>query len=436
MTVPSRGMPSLAVFATLLAALAMLGPFSIDSYLPAFPTIILGLSTTPIAVQQTLTAYMVSFATMILLHGVLSDAYGRRRPILASLVVFMVGSIGCALSPSIGVLLAFRMLQGLSAGAGVVIGRAMIRDAYQGPSAERLMALVTMIFAIGPAIAPVLGGAIVTSLGWRAIFGFILIYTVLLVLVCAALLPETLEPSARKQLRLGFLVRSYWRIFSNRRFHCYAGTVAFNFGGLFLYVAAAPTFLLVHLGLSPHQFFWQFGPTVGGIFLGALAVNRLAGRIRLASQVHVGFVLMAGAASLNLLYHLNFAPALPYSVAPLFFYCFGMSLVAPGVTLMVLDLFPDIRGIAASSQSATLTMLGAVIAGVIAPGLAPSVVWLALGQCTFVVLAWISWRLAGFRGISKVLAVVGLARTAVGPDGTVPLSPAPSGEPRVTGKDQ
>jgi DHA1 family bicyclomycin/chloramphenicol resistance-like MFS transporter len=430
-------MPSLPTFATLLAALAMLGPFSIDSYLPAFPSIISSLSTTALAVQQTLTAYLVSFATMILLHGAVSDAYGRRRPILVSLMVFMAGSIGCVFSPNIGALLAFRMLQGMSAGAGVVIGRAMIRDAYPGPSAERLMALVTMIFAIGPAIAPVLGGVIVTSLGWRAIFGFIVFYTLLLLCFSFMLLPETLEPSARKPLRLVFLVKSYWRIFSNRRFHCYAGTVAFNFGGLFLYVAAAPSFLLVHLKLNPHQFFWQFGPTVGGIFLGALAVNRLAGRIRLAAQVRVGFVMMCGAALFNLIYHLNFEAAIPWSVAPLFFYCFGMSLVAPGVTLMVLDLFPDIRGIAASSQSATLTMLGAVIAGLIAPLLAPSVVWLALGQCGFVVLAWLCWRMSGFQGISKVLAVVALARNAPGPDGKVILVTAASSEPHVTGrKDQ
>jgi DHA1 family bicyclomycin/chloramphenicol resistance-like MFS transporter len=163
-------MPSLSTFAVLLAALAMLGPFSIDSYLPAFPAIEQGLGTSALALQQTLTAYLVAFATMIMLHGALSDAFGRRRPILLSLVMFVFASLGCAFSPSIHVLLAFRMLQGFSAGAGVVVGRAMIRDAYAGPSAERLMALVTMIFAIGPAVAPVLGGLIVTSLGWRWIF--------------------------------------------------------------------------------------------------------------------------------------------------------------------------------------------------------------------------------------------------------------------------
>jgi DHA1 family bicyclomycin/chloramphenicol resistance-like MFS transporter len=372
---------------------------------------------------------------MILFHGALSDAYGRRRPILLSLVVFVAGSIGCALSPSIGVLLAFRMLQGLSAGAGVVVGRAMIRDVYAGPHAERLMALVTMIFSIGPAIAPVLGGAIVTAFGWRSIFTFIVIYTLLLLGASYLLLPETLALAARRPFAFRPLLKSYWRVFTARQFHCYAATVAFNFAGVFLYVAAAPVFLMVHLHLSAHQFFWQFGPTVAGIFLGALAVNRVAGRVRLSAQVRVGFVLMGAAALFNLLYHLMFQPAVPYSVAPLFFYCIGMSLVAPGVTLMVLDLFPDIRGVAASCQSATQTMLGAVIAGVIAPLLAPSVVWLALGQCGLVAAAMLSWRLAGNHVISHVLAVVEpLPRVAA--DVKVDSQPPSLAVPRMTGKDQ
>ena len=428
-------MPSLTTFAVLLAALAMLGPFSIDSYLPAFPAIEQGLGTSALALQQTLTAYLVAFATMIMLHGALSDAFGRRRPILLSLVLFVFGSIGCAFSPSIHVLLAFRMVQGFSAGAGVVVGRAMIRDAYAGPSAERLMALVTMIFSIGPAVAPVLGGLIVTSLGWRWIFHFIVLYTALLLLASWLLLPETLPLAQRKPLAVSSLWKSYLRVFSARKFHCYAGTVAFNFGGLFLYVAAAPVFLLVHLKLNPHQFFWQFGPTVAGIFLGALAVNRFAGRVRLVSQVHVGFALMAAAALFNLAYHLAFAPALPYSVAPLFVYCIGMSLVAPGVTLMVLDLFPDIRGVAASCQSATQTMLGAVIAGVLAPLLAPSVVWLALGQCTCVALAMLGWRLAGSHVISQVLAVVPASSSPQG-SGKVNSPAGTDPAPHMTGKDQ
>jgi len=388
-------MPRPGQLAALLAALAMLAPFSIDAYLPAFPAIAQSLGAEPIAVQQTITAYMFAFGGMILWHGAISDAFGRRLPILVALFVFELASLGCALSTSIGMLLAFRVLQGLSGGAGIVIGRAMIRDIYAGPTAERLMALVTMIFALGPAIAPVLGGYIVTVAGWRGIFVFLALYTLVLAAAAFWLLPETLPQVLRKPLHARVLAESYWRVFSTWRFHCYAGTVAFNFGGLFLYVAAAPVFLIEHLHLSPRQFIWLFAPLVAGMFLGALTVNRLAGRTRLSSQVRIGFVLMGVAAVSNLAYHLSFSPRIPYSVAGLLLYSFGMALVAPGVTLMVLDLFPEIRGIAASCQSATQTILGAIIAGLIAPLLSPSVVWLALGQCAFVALAILAWHAGG-----------------------------------------
>jgi DHA1 family bicyclomycin/chloramphenicol resistance-like MFS transporter len=386
-----------ARLAALLAALAMIGPFSVDTYLPAFPEMQRSLGATVIAVQQSLTVYMLSFAVMILWHGALSDALGRRNVILIFLAIFAVASLGCAAAHTIEYLVAFRVLQGASAGAGVVVGRAMIRDAYSGPRAERLLSLVTMIFAIGPAIAPVLGGWIVTALDWRSIFLFLFAYSAILLWICWNLLPETLPAAARTPLKAKALASSYRKVLGTLRFHFYSGTIAFNFAGLFLYVAAAPTFLIEHLHLSSRQFAWQFLPSVAGIFVGALATNRLAGRIRIGAQVRFGFVLLFGAAGANLTYHLLHAPAIPWSVAPLFFYCIGMGMTAPGITLLVLDLYPDVRGVVASCQSFTQTMLAAVVAGLVSPLLAPSVVWLALGQLGFVTIALISWRLGRSR---------------------------------------
>lgn len=369
----------------------MLGPFSVDTYLPAFPAIQASLDATPLEVQQTLTAYMFSFAVMILWHGALSDAFGRRNIILGSLAVFAVASLGCAAVHSVEYLWAFRILQGISAGGGVVIGRAIIRDRYAGPEAEKLLSLVTMIFSIAPAIAPVLGGWIVKLLDWRSIFLFLFAYAVLLLWHCYRRLPETLPPEKRQPFNPSSLYGSYRRIFSSPLFHLKAATVAFNFSGLFLYVAAAPVFLTQHLGLGPDQFAWQFVPAVGGIFCGALCANRLAGKIRIPQQILIGFVFLVGAGCANVGYHAFFPPALPWSVAPLFFYTFGMSLVAPGATLMVLDLFPEIRGTTASCQSFTMTLLAAVVAGVIAPVLWRSPLWLATGQLAFALIALACW---------------------------------------------
>jgi len=382
---------SSSALAVMLALLAMLGPFSIDTYLPAFPAIQQSLGATAIEVQQTLTVYMFSFAIMILWHGALSDSFGRRNIILVSLAIFAAATVGCAVADSIEHLWIFRMLQGVSAGAGVVIGRAIIRDLYEGAAAARLLSLVTMIFSIAPAIAPIIGGWIVKHLDWRAIFITLVVYSILLLVYCWQRLPESLPTTRRQSFNPGNLYRSYRSVFSSVSFHLIGGTVAFNFSGMFLYVAAAPVFLVEHLKLGPDQFGWQFIPTVAGIFCGALMANRLSGKIALGRQVAIGFCLLVGAALFNVVYHLFFLPALPWSVAPLFFYTFGMSVVAPVATLLVLDLFPTIRGIVASCQSFTQTLLGALVAGAIAPILSHSPVALALGQLAFTGIALALW---------------------------------------------
>ena len=383
--------------AIILAALAMLGPFSIDAYLPAFPEIAESLDASAIQVQQTMTAYLLAFAVMILWHGALSDSFGRRNVILASLLVFVVASFGCASAHSIQYLWAFRILQGVSAGAGIVVGRAMVRDLYAGAEAEKLLALVTMIFAIAPAIAPILGGWIVATFDWRTIFLALFAYTALLFWACWRRLPETLPVEKRQLFNARSLWASYKSVFGTLRFHMYAATVALNFAGLFLYVAAAPAFVIDRLHLSARDFGWMFIPSVSGIFLGALLANRLAGRLLIGKQVRVGFLLMGGAAAANVAYHSVLAPAVPWSVIPLFFYTMGMSLTAPGVTLMVLDLFPKHRGVAASCQAFAQTLLASLVAGVIAPLLSVSVLWLAAGQLGFVASALIAWRIGRSR---------------------------------------
>ncbi|WP_295761178.1 multidrug effflux MFS transporter [Undibacterium sp.] len=377
--------------ASLLAALAMLGPFSIDTYLPAFPAIQNSLQASSIEVQQTLTAYLLSFSVMALWHGALSDAFGRRNVVLVSLVIFAVASFGCASAHSVHYLWGFRILQGVSAGAGMVIGRAIIRDLYAGAPAERLLSMVTMIFSIAPAIAPIIGGWIVSFSNWRNIFLLLFVYTLLLLWACYKYLPESLPPEKRQPFSAEFLWLSYKGVFKSPLFYLKAGTVACNFAGLFLYVSAAPAFITQHLKLGADQFGWQFVPSVAGIFLGALAANRLAGRVSAALQLAVGFAFLVGAAICNVVFHAIWPPMLPWSVLPLFFYTFGMSLVAPPVTIRVLDLFPHIRGIVASCQSSMLTLLGAVVAGLVAPALDHSAFLLACGQLLFALLGMSLW---------------------------------------------
>lgn len=380
-----------AGLATLLAALSMLGPFSIDAYLPAFASIQTSLHASSIEVQQTLTAYMLSFAAMTLWHGALSDSFGRRNVVLVALVVFAIGSFGCASAHTVHYLWVFRIMQGVAAGAGMVIGRAIVRDLYEGAPAERLLSLVTMIFSIAPAIAPIIGGWVVSHSDWRTIFLLLFVYTVLLLVACYKYLPESLPIEKRQPFNVNFLWESYRDVFKSPGFHFMAGTIACNFAGIFLFISSAPAFVTQHLKLDAQSFGWQFVPMVGGIFLGSLAANRLAGRLTIARQVSIGFMFLLSATVANVAFHLFAMPMLPWSVIPLFFYAFGMSVVFPGATLMVLELFPHIRGIVASCQSASVTLLSAVVAGVMAPALDHSVLSLALGQLGFALLGLGLW---------------------------------------------
>jgi DHA1 family bicyclomycin/chloramphenicol resistance-like MFS transporter len=377
--------------AALLAALSMLGPFSVDAYLPAFPAIQASLNATGLEVQQTLTAYMLAFAGMSLWHGALSDAFGRRNVVLVGLIVFAVGTLGCASAHSVHYLWIFRIMQGVSAGAGVVVGRAIIRDLYSDAPAARLLSMVTMIFSIAPAIAPVLGGWVVAAFDWRSIFLGLLAFSVVLWWVCWKHLPETMPVERRQPFNPRFLARSYSDIFSSVLFQMKSGIVAFNFGGMFLFIAGAPVLLPVHLHLGPSDFAWLFVPAVSGIFLGALVANRLAGKMTFSRQIAIGYALMLAAVTGSVAYHAVLPPALPWTVLPMFFYNFGSSIINPSATLLALDLFPHIRGTVASCQSFVTTLMGALVAGIIAPALTHSVLAMALGQAAFALASLACW---------------------------------------------
>ena len=179
-------------FAALLASLSMLAPFAIDSYLPAFPAIGQEFGVPPIAVQQTLSAYLISYAFMMLWHGALSDALGRRPIVLAGLVVYAFATLGCAIAGNIESLWLFRILQGLSAGSGLVVGRAIVRDSFHGPEAQRLMAQMTLVFGIAPRSRPSSAARMLNFFGWRAIFWMLLMFVVGVFVWAAKSLPETL----------------------------------------------------------------------------------------------------------------------------------------------------------------------------------------------------------------------------------------------------
>ncbi len=379
------------MLAVLLAALGMLGPFAIDTYLPAFAGIATSLDATPLQIQQTLSAYLFSFALMSLFHGALSDSFGRRPVVLVGVAMFTVASAGCALSTTIGQLIFFRALQGLSTGAGIVVSRAVIRDMYPPDQAQRVMAQVTLFFGAAPAIAPIVGGLLFTHAGWHAVFWFLTGIGVLLWLANWWLLPETLHTSQRQPFAAKSLMQGYLELGLNPRFLLLALASGVPFNGMFLYVLSAPAFLGDLLHLQPTQFFWFFLCTIGGIMGGAWTSGRLAGRIDRAKQIRLGFTVMLTVSVLNLVANLLFTAHVSWALVPIGLYAFGWAMMTPVVTLMVLDLFPHRRGMAASLQAFVGAAANGLVAGVLSPLVMHSAQYLAAASLALMSVGLIAW---------------------------------------------
>ena len=310
----------------ILAGLAALGPFSIDTYFPSFGAIAETFGVSLLQVQGTLSSYLLALAVTMLFHGALSDSFGRRGVVLASLAVYTAAALGCALAPSLGWLTAFRVLQGSAAGAGVIVGRAIIRDRFEGAAAHRRMAQVTMLFGLAPAVAPVLGGFLHTAFGWRAVFVFLTLFGAGLLVACWAALPETLPRAARAPFRPLPLTRAYAQTLGSARFVALALSLGLGFGGFLLYVASSSDFVLNVLGLPDTAFAWLFVPLVVGIVGGSWVVDRTAGRVPPERVAAYGYLLMLAGAALNLGYNALFTPQVPWAVLPLVVYTLGAAL--------------------------------------------------------------------------------------------------------------
>lgn len=377
--------------AILLAALTAIGPFAIDTYLPSFPEIGNSLAASQLQVQQTLTAFLLPFAVMTLWHGALSDSLGRKPVILGALALFTLASLGCALAGSIEALWFWRAMQGMTAGAGIVVGRAVVRDLFQGPAAQKLMSHIAIMFALAPAVAPIIGGWLHVWFGWRSIFYFLVAITLLLLTISWRFLPETLPTEQRAPLHAGSLLRAYRQVLSSPPFLATAFALSFNFAGFFIYIVSAPVFLMRHLGQPETSFLWLFGPSMSGLILGSWLSGRLAGKLSSGRTIASGYLLMGIAALLNLGLSGLLPPGLPWSVLPLPLYTTGMALAMASLTLAALELFPARRGLAASCQSFVQSSMNTLVAAIIGPLLWSAPFKLAEGMAGLLLLGLLSF---------------------------------------------
>lgn len=374
--------------------MTMIGPFTIDSYLPSFPDIEAEFNISRALLSQSLSSYLLAFAIATLILGPLADRLGRRQVIFGSLVFYIAASIGCALSTDYHTFLIFRLLQGAAAGGGLVAGRAMIRDVYSPQEAHRAMSRVMMLFAIAPAIAPIIGGWLHDLFGWHSVFYFLAIYASIIFFLVYFYLAETLAPALRQSFHPIKVARVYGRTLVHPRFLILVFIVASAFGGMFLYIAGAPTVMFDFLKLGSSDFGMMFVPIVMGLILGSGLSGQLAHRWPIERTIKLALTLLLLATVLNLAQALWLTAMITTTVIPLALYACGMGIAMPALTVMALDCFPNNRGTASALQGFVQMMGNALIASLAVPLLSFQPGYLALGQLALLacaVLLW--WRL-------------------------------------------
>lgn len=372
----------------------MIGPFSIDTYLPSFPDIAADFGVGLGAMAQTLSLYLVAFAASTLIWGPLSDALGRRRVSLAAMMLYVVASLGCAVAEDLGQMLSLRFLQGIAASGGIVIARAVVRDVYDGAEARKAMAQVVMMFALAPAAAPIIGGFLHDALGWRAVFLFLAVYGAATMALMLWHLPETHPAELRQSIRPRPLLTNYVAALRHGRFISLVLTFCCFFGGLFLYIMGSPAIVYDHLGLGPNSFAVQFVPMVAGIMCGAWLAGRLSAHVPPKRMINAALALAAAVFLINLAMARWLEPNPLTVVGPVVLYAFAVSLAMPSLTVMALDCFPRNRGLASAAQAFVQMNLNALIAAVAVPFVAPSMLLFALVQGLLLAAAGVFWRLA------------------------------------------
>lgn len=377
--------------ALIIAMLSGLGPFSVDTYLPAFTQIGKDLNANLVQLQITLGAYLLVFSVMNLFHGSISDAVGRRKVILTGLCVFAVASLGAATSQSIEALWFWRGMQGLASGAGMSVGRAMGRDLTDGAQAQRLMGQAMVAFAVAPAIAPVIGGWILIWFSWRAIFVFLALVACMIAVVVWFRIPETLALKDRQPLQFSNLMRGYREVFGQPQFWRYGLSMCLGMAGFMLYVLSAPRYLQQLIGVDAQSFYYLFIPMTAGTMAGGWFASNMAGRVSLTKSVRIGHLVMLLSAAAHLASCVGIDrfswPPLPWAIVALPFYCAGAGIAMSPLQVLVVDIVPLRKGMVSSCLACMQSAISAGAAVALAPFVWGAVWTMAVTTLALAVLA-------------------------------------------------
>lgn len=358
-TVRARTLSAVPGTVLLLAALAALGQFASTVYIPSLPAVAASLGVSDGRAQLTLAVSLASLAAGQLVWGPFADRFGRRPVLFVGLGVFVVGTLACAVAPSLGVLLTSRAVQGIGAAAALVVSRAATRDSFEGPELARVLAAVTIAFALVPGLTPLLGGLTQQFGGWRSTFWLTLVVGGAVAVLASWRLPETLRRrSARLDLRS--VASSYGVVLADRTFLSFAVAAGFAFASMSAFFAGSPAYLIGRLGLSPVEYGLYPPLAVTGFVVGGVLTRRLATEVAPRRLALTGLWIMLVGAVLVLVPPLfGFADKLLLSGA-MVVHVAGLGLFLPTAVAGALQRFPDRAGTGAAAQGFLQVGIGAL----------------------------------------------------------------------------
>jgi MFS transporter, DHA1 family, multidrug resistance protein len=386
---------SIAHLALLLGLITAVGPFAIDSYLPALPTLGASLHASPAAVQMSLTVFFMIIGVCQLFYGPISDVFGRKPPIYAGLAIFAVASVGCALAPTIEVLIGFRALQAFGACAGMVIPRAIVRDLYTGHEAAKLMALLMLVMSVSPILAPLAGSLVISLWSWREVFAALAVVAVACLVMTVVQLPETHPAERRLGKTLGSAFGSYGALLRDPVFTGLSVVSGFGLATFFVFIGSAPFVYIEHYGLTPTQFSLGFAVNAASFFAMSQLTASLSARFGLAPVIR--WSVMAVAAVMVLLAVTTLWVDSLALMMTLLFVGFGfLGLLLPAAGVLSLEDHGAVAGSASALLGAIQMITAAVsmtLVGVYADH-TPAPMLIGIALCAVAALLTVIWTLS------------------------------------------
>jgi DHA1 family bicyclomycin/chloramphenicol resistance-like MFS transporter len=383
-------------YAVVLGLLSAIGPFAIDMYLPALPSIGQTLNASTGAVQASLMAFFVSLGIGQLIYGPLSDMVGRKPPLYFGLGLFAVSSIGCALAPNIHVLIALRFLQGLGACPGMVVPRAIVRDLHTGHDAARLMSLLMLVFSVSPILAPLTGSFLIEWAGWRSVFWAVTIAALMAVVLLFTSLRETRSAEERARSDVRSALRGYGLLLRDKHFMGLVFIGSFGIASFFAYLANSSFVLIDHYGLTPREFSFAFSANAAAFIGVSQFTGKLSKRFGLVAVIKFAVTAYALVLTALLLVNMLGIDQLPVMLAMLFIGYGFLGLVVPTSAVLALEEHGAIAGTASALMGTLQFVTGAIvmaIVGLFVDGTArPMLAGIAIPALLSLAFTWITLR--------------------------------------------